>query len=142
TALILPGDPVPITRTFAVGGRAITAAIVAALGVDEGTAEARKRTVGLAGAGEYACDALVNDLASALIEHRANARTDLRAIALTGNGARLAGFADALERAVAIPVRLAALAADAPDGLPADVVRAASPDWSLAYGLALWATAA
>jgi Tfp pilus assembly PilM family ATPase len=142
TLLVVPGDPVPSVRTFALGGGALTAAVVASLGIDSTAAEYRKRTVGLAGAGEYARDALVEQLASALIDHRANARTEMRSIALAGNGARLAGLADALERAVAIPVRLGALAAGTSDALPADVVRAASPDWGLAYGLALWELAA
>ena len=142
TVLILPNDPLPAVRTFAAGGRAFTDAVVASLGVDDVTAEQRKRSVGLAGAGDHARDALVEQLATALIEHRATARTEPRAIALAGNGARLAGFAEALERAVAIPVRLGALPGDVSRGLPSDVVRAASPDWGLAYGLALWDTAA
>jgi type IV pilus assembly protein PilM len=142
TLLVVPGDPVPSVRTLAIGGGALTAAVVASLGVDAATAEQRKRTIGLAGAGEYARDALVEQLASALIDHRANARAEMRAIALAGNGARLAGFGEALERAVAIPVRLGALAAGTSDALPADVVHAASPDWGLAYGLALWEIAA
>jgi Tfp pilus assembly PilM family ATPase len=66
----------------------------------------------------------------------------LRAIALAGNGSRLTGFAQALERAVQIPVRAGTLASDASLVLPADVVRSASPDWATAYGLALWETAA
>jgi Tfp pilus assembly PilM family ATPase len=142
TLLVVPGDPVPGVRTFAAGGRAVTEAVAASLGVDAAAAERRKHTVGLAGAGEHARDALVEQIASALVEHRANAGTELRAIALTGNGARLAGLANALERAVAIPVRLAELHAGVSHTLPADVVRAASPDWGLAYGLALWELAA
>jgi type IV pilus assembly protein PilM len=141
TALVVADDPLPLTRTVGIGGRAFTAAVVASLGIDEAAAEARKRSVGLAGAGEYARAALVEQIASALIEHRASGRSALRAIALTGNGARLSGLAEALERALAIPVRLATLGADASAALPADVVRAASPDWGLAYGLALWETA-
>ena len=142
TVLVLPDDPLPVVRSFPTGGRALTDAVVASLGVDAATAEQRKRSIGLAGAGDRARDALVEQLATALIEHRASARTEPRAIALAGNGARLPGFADALERAVAIPVRLGALPSGVSAGLPADVVRAASPDWGLAYGLALWDTAA
>jgi Tfp pilus assembly PilM family ATPase len=142
TALVVADDPLPVTRSVGIGGRAFTAAVVASLGIDEALAEARKRSVGLAGAGEYARAALVEQIASALIEHRASGRSPMRGIALTGNGARLSGLAEALERALGLPVRLAALPADASDALPADVVRAASPDWGLAYGLALWETAA
>jgi len=142
TTLVVPGDPIPSARVFATGGRAFTAAVAASLGIDEATAEQRKRSVGLAGAGEHARDGLVEQLASALIETRAAARAELRAIVLAGNGARLCGLADALERAVQIPVRMGALPADAASALPPDVVRAASPDWGLAYGLALWEHAA
>jgi Tfp pilus assembly PilM family ATPase len=142
TVLVLPNDPIPTVRAFPTGGRTFTEAVVASLGIDETAAEQRKRSVGLAGAGDHARDALVEQLATALIEHRATARTEPRTIALAGNGARLAGFAEALERAVAIPVRLGALPADVSRGLPADVVRAASSDWGLAYGLALWEAAA
>lgn len=142
TTLVVADDPLPVTRSVGIGGRAFTAAVVASLGIDEALAEARKRSVGLAGAGEYARAALVEQIASALIEHRASGRSPMRVIALTGNGARLSGLAEALERALGLPVRLAALSADASDALPADVVRAASPDWGLAFGLALWETAA
>jgi type IV pilus assembly protein PilM len=142
TTLILPDEPVPVRRSLEIGGHAFTVAIAASLGIDEASAEGRKRTVGLAGAGEFVRDALVEHIATVLVERRASGRGALRAIALAGNGARLAGLQDALERALAIPVRLAALASDASDALPGDVVRAASPDWGLAYGLALWEAAA
>ena len=138
TVLVLQNDLLPVVQLFPAGGRTFTDAVVASLGVDDLTAEQRKRTVGLAGAGDHARDTLVEQLATALIEHRATARTEPRAIALAGNGARLAGLAEALERAVAIPVRLGALPDDVSRTLPSDVVRAASPDWALAYGLALW----
>jgi Tfp pilus assembly PilM family ATPase len=142
TLLVLPGEPIPSVRRFEVGRRALTAAVADALGTDGATAERRKHTAGLGGAGEHVCAALVEQLASALVEHRAGARAEVRTIAIIGNGARLAGFADALERAAAIPVRLGALPTGVSETLPADVVRAASPDWGLAYGLALWESAA
>jgi Tfp pilus assembly PilM family ATPase len=142
TLLVVPGLPVPAVRSLAIGGRAFTAAIVASLGLDDAAAEHRKRSIGLAGAGEHVRDSLVDELAAAFADHRAGARTEIRSIALAGNGARLAGLAEALEAAVAIPVRLGALVAGASDGLAPDVVRAASPDWGLAFGLALWDDAA
>ena len=142
TVLVLPNDPLPAVRASRpAAGRSPTPSSHRWASTTA-TAEQRKRSIGLAGAGDRARDALVEQLATALIEHRASARTEPRTIALAGNGARLAGFAEALERAVAIPVRLGALPADESRGLPSDVVRAASPDWGLAYGLALWETAA
>lgn len=142
TLLVVPGDPAPFVHSIPLGGRAMTAAMIAALGVDEATAERRKCTVGLGGAGEHAREALVEQLASALLEQRAQARAELRSIALCGNAARLNGLAAALERAVAIPVTLGVLDAGAAHVLPPDVVRSGSPDWGLAYGLALWESAA
>ena len=108
------------------------------LPVDRTLAEHRKRSLGLAGAGEQVRDDLVEGLAAALIEARAGDAADVRSIALVGNASRLSGLAAALERAVAIPVRLGSLPESAEHALPPDVVRAASPDWGLAYGLALW----
>ena len=142
TIVIAPGNPVPAVARIPIGGSAFTAAIVASLGLDDAAAELRKRSVGLAGAGEHVRDALIGELAAAFAERRSAARTEIRSIALAGNGARLAGLAEALEAATAIPVRLGTLAADAPGGLPLDVIRAASPDWALAYGLAVWDDAA
>lgn len=142
TMLVLSSQPVPACRTFVGGGAALTAALIASLGVDETAAELRKRSIGLAGAGEYARDALVEQLASALVEHRSHARAELDGIVLVGNGARLCGFTDALEHAVALSVRLGTLSPDVSRTLPPDVLRSAAPDWALAYGLALWESAA
>lgn len=138
TQLVIPGAPVPSIRTFALGGRAFTDAIAESLGVDIAVAEQRKRAIGLAGAGDHVRDTLIDQLASALIETRARGAIEVRRIALIGNAARLDGLAGALERAVAIPVHLGALPPEAAGELPPDVVRAASPDWGLAYGLGLW----
>jgi Tfp pilus assembly PilM family ATPase len=141
TTLVLRDDPIPAARAFGIGGRAFTAAAAQALGIDEAAAEERKRNLGLAGAGERVLDALVEQLAASIVEARAASRTEFRAVALAGNGSRLAGFASALERAIAIPVSAGALPTQAA-ALPADVVRAGSPDWALAYGLSLWSLAA
>lgn len=142
TTLVAGDEPVPIARTFPTGGKALTEAIARGLGIDAGAAEHRKVTIGLAGAGEAARDELVVQIAAALVTARAAVRTTIRSVALTGNGSRLAGLADALERAVAMPVRPAVLPERFSSALPPDVVRAASPDWVLACGLALWDAAA
>lgn len=142
TTLVAGDDPVPIAHAFPTGGRALTDAIVRGLGIDAGAAEHRKLTIGLAGAGEAVRDELVAQIAAALVTARAAVRTTIRSIVLTGNGSRLAGLTGALEQAVAMPVRLAVLPEALCSTLPGDVVRAASPDWALAFGLALWETAA
>lgn len=138
SVVVAAADPLPEVTVVALGGAALTAAIVAALGIDASAAERRKATVGLAGAGDYARAALVEQLAVALATVRSAARREPRSVVLTGNGARLHGLAEALEGAIAIPVRLAELAPERGDGIPGDVLRNAGPDWALAYGLALW----
>ncbi|MBV9438838.1 MAG: hypothetical protein JOZ24_02480, partial [Candidatus Eremiobacteraeota bacterium] len=105
--------------------------------LSEGDAEARKLRIGLAGAGEHLRDELIAALARTLEDTRANGSA-LHQIVMTGNGARLPTLAEALGRSVAVPVRDARLGIAASTALPPDVVRAASLDWSLAVGLALW----
>ncbi|HZO92451.1 MAG TPA: pilus assembly protein PilM [Candidatus Baltobacteraceae bacterium] len=142
SVLVVRGGAVPAVRVFRIGGRAFTDAVRVALGVDAIAAERRKCGVGLAGAGEAARDDLVERVAAALIEHRASSGPDVATLALCGNGARLGGLAEALERVAALPVRVATFPPGVSSALPSDVLRAAAPDWALAYGLALWESAA
>ena len=142
TSLVIARPGIPFVRRFAIGGGELTAAVAGALGVSASQAEERKCTIGMAGAGDAARDALIDELVSTLTEFRANANEPVRSIALTGNGARLAGLGEALERAIAIPVSVAPLPDDVSGALPSDVLRAAAPDWALAFGLALWDDAA
>jgi len=142
SVLHLFGRELPIAQYYSVGGRTFTDAVAESLGIDHETAERRKVTHGLSGAGEYARDVFVENIASALIDFRANGSADIAGIALVGNGSRLAHLADAIERATAIPTHLAAFAPDISRTLPPDVLRAAAADWGTAYGLALWELAA
>jgi Tfp pilus assembly PilM family ATPase len=138
TTIVVRGATLPFVRSVPLGGERLTDAIVGALGVDRASAEQRKRSLGMAGAGEPARDALIDHVAGAFVEARSSGAHDPRAVVLTGNGARLAGLAPAVQRALAVPARLATFGADSCTTLPIDVVRAAAPDWGLAYGLALW----
>lgn len=135
------GGRVPRATRLRIGGAAFTRAIVHALGTDEATAERRKCAHGIAGTGEDVRQTLIESVADALVDARANGYGDVRSIALVGNGARLDDLAAGLERATATRVELAALAPSVSSLLPPDVLRGAAPDWSQAYGLALWATA-
>ncbi len=130
----------PISLTTQSGGAAITRGIAAELSIDVPTAERRKRILGCAGAGLSARDEVVTSIAS-LID-RARARATINRVVLTGNGARLPNFAHELEEATS-----AVTEAPVPDVLhtgdyPEDVVRAATPDWTLAASLAVWSVAA
>lgn len=131
----------PVGRLVATGGAAFTNAIAQALGSDEATAERRKHIHGIAGCGENTRDLLVADVANALIDCRASGLGDVRNIALVGNGSRLSDLPAMIEQATAVRVQPAMLDPAVSHALPPDVLRAAAPDWCLAYGLALWAMA-
>ena len=118
------------------GGAQITRGIARDLAIDEVAAEARKRIVGLAGAGSAQLEQCVAELAH-MIE-RCKARTPVAQIAMTGNGARLAGLRAGLESAVHVSVDIPVPDALRGEAYPNDVLEVAAPDWGHAVGLALW----
>jgi Tfp pilus assembly PilM family ATPase len=137
TSVASYGHELPVVSVLSNGGDAFTAAIAHALNIGAAPAEQRKRLDGFAGAGEAQRDAFV-----AALVHELHARRSiggsLRRLALTGNGSRVPGLAEALARAVDLDVRMAELPSQLAGRLPPDVLRAAGPDWGLAVGLALW----
>jgi Tfp pilus assembly PilM family ATPase len=138
TRLTLYGSTIPFVARVAIGGAHFTAAIADALGVDADAAEERKRAIGFAGAGTAQQDELIAWLTDAVIEARHAGYGDPRDIVVCGNGGRISGFGEAVQRATGSNVRPACIPPEASDVLPADVLRAAAPDWSLSFGLALW----
>jgi Tfp pilus assembly PilM family ATPase len=131
----------PLVQRLEVGGNHFTDAIAESLGIDFPTAERRKHALGLSGAGSSVFETFVGAVASCIYRYRAGG-ADIRRLTLIGNGARLANIVDALAAATAIPTALAVFDPHVCQTLPADVVRAAAPDWCTAYGLTLWQTAA
>ena len=77
-------------------------------------------------------------IASVLAGARGAGHTNIRVLATVGNGSRIPGLADAIERAVGYGVRRATFSLGISDTLPADVLRAAATDWSVAFGLSVW----
>jgi Tfp pilus assembly PilM family ATPase len=140
TRLTVFAHPLPIVRCIPIGGDAFTEAIAQALGIDAASAEERKRSSGFAGVAEARRDALIAAVAEVLADVHPATGGDGRGFVLIGNGSRIPGLADAFERA-GIPVEPAALDSTSAT-LPPDVLRAAGADWALAFGLALWETAA
>jgi Tfp pilus assembly PilM family ATPase len=121
----------------AIGGDAVTEGIREDLAVDRTTAESRKRILGTAGAGDNAMQELVGAITESMDVVRRRKRT-VECIAIAGNGSRLHGLHDALERSSGLSI-----AANRLEGLSAtifsnDVARAARTDWALAVGLACW----
>ena len=129
----------PLAAALPGGGEFVTGAIGAALSIERHVAERRKRILGTAGAGEEARGELASQAAAAIGKLRAS--IPVRRIAMTGNGARLCGFAADVESAtqalVEVPVTDLLQGGPYPD----DVVRAAAPDWAMAAALASWGAA-
>ncbi len=138
STLHLFASSIPVSIVLSTAGRTLTDSVAASLGIDFSAAERRKRTLGLAGAGETARDSFVDELATALIDYRASGGGELRSIALVGNGSRLFGIGEYISNTTAIQTAPAEFGGTIGSTLPRDVLRAAAPDWMLACGLALW----
>jgi Tfp pilus assembly PilM family ATPase len=141
TRLTLFGQAIPYVARIQTGGEQLTDAIAQSLGIDLDAAEERKRSIGFGGAGDAQRDMLIAELADALADARAAGYPAGGTIVLCGNGSRIPGFAGALEHAAGYTVRPAGLAPECSSTLPPDVLRAAAADWSIAFGLSLWAAA-
>jgi type IV pilus assembly protein PilM len=141
TRLTMFGGTLPYVVSIPIGGERLTEAIADSLGVDAAMAEERKRRIGFGGAGEGQRDVLIAGLGEAFAEARAGGYTDVRRVVLCGNGSRVPGLDETIERATGHAVGPATLPPDLSDTLPPDVLRAAAPDWSVAYGLGLWSIA-
>lgn len=104
STLVALSGGIPIAKTIRVGGADFTNALADELGIDAETAEIRKRTIGLGGAGsgvlaDY-CAAVGAEL-RALRDGEGMPATHLR---VCGNGARLPQIIAALERELAVNV--------------------------------------
>lgn len=128
----------PLSVTITAGGSDVTAGICRDLGIDSTAAERRKRILGTAGAGEAARDAFVTRVAAAVSDVRE--QHPIRRLAMTGNGARLPGLAEAIEAATEAMVDVPVSDLLRSTAYPEDVARSAAPDWTLAASLAAWET--
>jgi len=129
----------PVALEIAGGGEHVTAAIGAALSIDRALAEKRKRILGTAGAGDEARGEFAAHAAAAV--KRLRETMPVRRIAMTGNGARLSGFAADLEALTEALVEVPVSDLLRGGAYPEDVVRAAAPDWAMAAALASWGAA-
>lgn len=140
TALHAFGTPGPLTWTLGSGGADVTRGIARDLAIDEPSAERRKRILGTAGAGMSSRETFALDVRE-LVE-RARPRVRVTRLALCGNGARLPGLGHAIESATGTSVEFPVSDLLQGSAYPDDVLRAASPDWTLAAGLAAWGATA
>lgn len=134
--------PAPRVVTIPLGGDQLTIAIARALGIDAAAAERRKRQVGFGGAGESERDQFIAAIVEAHDALQLRDAGEQQPIVLCGNGSRIPGFRAALAATLGGVVERAAFAPHISTALPADVLRNAAADWSVAYGLSLWTLAA
>jgi Tfp pilus assembly PilM family ATPase len=122
------------------GGAHVTQAIAADLSIDEESAEKRKRILGAAGGGESALAALAQEL-SAMLGDAQGSGAKIARLALVGNGARLPGLAERVEQCTGVSVELPVAALLRTSEISDEILRVASPDWTLAAALSGWAAA-
>lgn len=132
------GASLPSVTRLPIGGAHFTHSIARALGIDGTSAEARKRVHGFAGAAIGVRDEWIAGVTEAIAAARLRIQRDIRSLVLCGNGSRVGELPAALALAAGCDVAPATLRPASAPALPADVLRAAAPDWSLAYGLVLW----
>lgn len=129
---------IPQTIEISHGGELVTSTIARELGIDEESAERRKRIVGTAGAGK-ADEQLALEITAALESFRRHG--PVRNAALVGNGARTKGLCVAIASAANVSVSLPVSEALRSETFGEDVLRAAAADWNLVAGIALWSAA-
>jgi Tfp pilus assembly PilM family ATPase len=127
----------PTTLWSPIGGATMTAAIGEDLGVEEQSAESRKRSVGIAGAGEGAFTEIVSE-ASTLVRSARTRGCTIERLGLFGNGSRVVGMREAIERAADVRLPVERPAGLSESAYPDDVATGAAVDWALAIGLARW----
>jgi Tfp pilus assembly PilM family ATPase len=140
--LIAFGRDVPHVTEIPLGGTAFTEAVGASLGLDFARAEDRKRASGLGPSGDAERERLVSAVFDVVTTLRARGVADVRTLVLGGNGSRIAALAEALSTALGCEVARVDPQLAIDTAYPADVFRAATPDWSVAVGLALAGCAA
>ncbi len=141
TRVTIFAHPVPYVNDAPIGAMLLTEGIARSLGIDARAAEERKRTIGFAGAGELQRDVLIETISELLSHARAAGYTHVQRLVTIGNGSRVPGLAEAIERATGYGIRQAGLDPTVSETVPPDVLRAAGADWTIAFGLSLWSAA-
>jgi Tfp pilus assembly PilM family ATPase len=140
--LVVFDRDVPSVAEIGIGGAAFTEALGASLGLEAARAEERKRANGLGASCATERARLISEVFDAVTTLRTRGVADVRTLLLGGNGSRLASLAEALAAMLGCEVRRADPHLAMDTAYPADVFRAAAPDWSVAVGLALYEAAA
>ncbi len=127
----------PLSWICPVGGRQITESIAQEFAIDIQSAERRKRILGMSGADRTALDRCAEALGALLKAARNGVRRCDR-IAMLGNGARLAGLAEAVANRANVTIEIPVPDVLRRSKLPEDVLQVSAPEWALAAALATW----
>lgn len=140
TLLYAPKGSIPLVRSFKFGGRAITERVSRGHAVDSEQAQSRLEVEGVAadGAASWYAGAFASDLRSAMTALTNEQNLMMQDVTLVGNGARIPGLVERLERETLSSVRLADLSNVLADGIPSPVLADLGPTLTLAVGHALW----
>lgn len=133
STLIAMSEGLPFARTLPIGGASFTQALMAEFGMSLDVAEARKRTIGLGGAGAHALDGLARAVTEEL---QAIPQATPGVLYVCGNGARLVGLRERIHEESGVDVQPVTLRASLASGLPAEVERSAAVDWFVAVAAA------
>jgi Tfp pilus assembly PilM family ATPase len=135
------GSGVPFMLLLGTGGAHFTRAVAESFSIDIESAEGRKRMHGSAPAAEHELTAIAHFVGRAMRAARQAGIPDIERILLTGNGSRGAPIRERLTRDTGCIVETAERIANCTLPFPEDVVRAATSEWGLACGAALWSFA-
>jgi Tfp pilus assembly PilM family ATPase len=136
TLVVLSGG-IPVVRTIPLGGLDFTNALANELGTDVETAEIRKRTIGLGGAGSAALQAFCASIAGEFRALREDEGLHANRLRLSGNGARLPDLMPALEHLLGLEISPVTLDELLVADLPPHVVNTAALDSFSAVAAAL-----
>jgi Tfp pilus assembly PilM family ATPase len=120
------------------GADTFTHATARGLSIDIAGAERRKRSIGLGGTGEAEMSAFASSVGRGLLSMRSHGIREIQRLTMVGNGARLIGLAERLERDTGCSIDVASSLNMKDSAYPDDVIKASAPDWALSVSLASW----
>jgi Tfp pilus assembly PilM family ATPase len=137
STLVVSSGGIPIVRTISLGGLDFTNALANEFGTDAGTAEIRKRTIGLGGAGSAALDAFCASIAGEFRALRDDEGLQTNRLRISGNGARLPDLMPALQHLLGLDILPVTLDELLIVDLPSQVASTAALDSFTAVAAAL-----
>jgi Tfp pilus assembly PilM family ATPase len=132
------GEGMPFMQWLDIGGMHFTQALAQSFSIDAESAERRKRMHGTGSTADTETQAIVSFVGRAMRAARQSGIPEIERILLCGGGARSTTLRERLMRDTGCIVASATDIANCSLPYPEDIVRAASSQWGLACGTALW----